>query len=182
MNCHDLVMTSHRLPVHVVVLAILLFCGACGGGEPEDTSAPEPSASSAAPAANLIDYTKDDDRGVALRKPADVQRLHDAPDDFKQFMAGVVDGQLKGLDEPDPDCPFSVTVRKLDTAGFAEGAFLSCGGAAAMWAKPDGVWQEIWAGQTAPDCKAMKKYSVPTSIAGKTCFDEPNERDIAYTG
>jgi hypothetical protein len=175
-------MTSHRLPVHVGVLAILLLCGACGGSEPEDASAPEPSASSAAPAAELIDYTQEDDQGVVLRKAADVLRLHDAPEDFKQFMAGVVDSKLHGLVEPDPDCPFSVTVRKLDTAGFALGAFLSCGGNAEMWAKHDGVWQEIWAGQTAPDCKAMEKYSVPTSIAGKTCFDEPNERDIDYTG
>lgn len=175
-------MTPDRLPLTAIVVATLLLCGACSGNEPKDASASEPSASSAAPAATLIDYTKDDDRGAVLRKAEDVNRLHDAPDDFKHFMAGVVDAKVTGS-EPDPDCPFFVSVRKLDTSGFAEGAYISCGGNAEIWAEVDGVWREIWAGQDYPDCKTMNRYSVPkTLVVEGKCYDEATQKVIAYSG
>lgn len=173
-------MTFRPLPLSIVVSAILLLSSACGDTT-TDTTDGEASPSQTSAAAEVVDYTQDDDRGAVLRKAADVERLHDAPDDFKQFMAGVVDAMVNSA-EPDPDCPFSVNVRTYHPDGFAEGGFISCGGNAEIWAKRDGVWREIWAGQTAPDCKAMKEYSVPTSIAGTTCFDEPNERDVDYSG
>lgn len=180
-DCHHLVMTSHRLPLNVVVLAVLLVCAACGGGDGKDTSEPEPSPSQTSAAPALIDYTKDDDRGAVLRKAADVERLHDAPDDFKHFMAGVVDTQVNSS-EPDPECPFFVSVRKLDTSGFAEGAYISCGGNAEIWAKVGGVWQEIWAGQDYPDCTTMTEFSVPKSLVidGK-CFDDATKKVIPYS-
>lgn len=180
MDCHHLDMTPHRLPLTVIAIAALLLVGACGGDD-SSTSATEPATSSADPAAKLIDYTKDDDRGAVLRKAADVRRLHDAPDDFKHFMAGVVDTKVHSF-EPDPGCPFFVSVRKLETTGFAEGAYISCGGNAQIWAKVDGVWQEIWAGQDYPACKTMTKYSVPKAlvIEGK-CYDEATKKVIAYT-
>jgi hypothetical protein len=173
-------MTSHRLPVQVVVLAILLLSGACG--DSKDASETEPSPREATAAAQLIDYTKDDDRGAVLRKASDVQRLHDAPDDFKHFMAGVVDAKVTSF-EPDPDCPFFVSVRKLDTSGFAYGGYISCGGNAEIWAKVDGVWREIWAGQDYPDCKTMNQYSVPKALVidGK-CYDDATEKVKDYTG
>ena len=39
-------------------------------------------------------------------KAADVRRLHDAPDDFKHFMAGVIDTKVHSF-EPDPTAPSS---------------------------------------------------------------------------
>lgn len=179
--CHHLAMTSVQLPVKIIVVLTLVLCGACGGTDTQDQSGTEPSSGPATSTATLIDYTKDDDRGAVLRKAADVRRLHDAPADFTHFMAGVVDTKVNSV-EPDPDCPFAVTVRKLDTAGFAYGGFISCGGNAEMWAKRDGVWREIWAGQTAPNCKPLEEYSVPKAIAGNTCYDEAAEKDIDYAG
>jgi hypothetical protein len=166
--------------VTFVVAAILLLSGACSGSETKDAGT-KPSSSPATPTATLIDYTKDDDRGAVLRKAADVSRLHDAPDDFTHFMAGVVDTKVHSS-EPDPSCPFFVAVRKLDTSGFAIGGYLSCGGNAEMWARVDGVWREIYAGQDYPDCKSMEKYSVPKTIALDKCFDDGFKKLRDYTG
>lgn len=174
-------MTPHRLPVTFVVAAFLLLSGACSGSTTKDEGGTKPSSSAATPATKLIDYTKDDDRGAVLRKAADVQRLHGAPDDFKHFMAGVIDTKVHSF-EPDPDCPFFVSVRKLDTSGFADGGYISCGGNAEMWARVDGVWREIYAGQDYPDCKTMEKYSVPKTIALDKCFDDGSKKLRDYTG
>lgn len=178
-GCHDLVMTPRRLPLLLVVLATLLLSSSCGGGDAKEPSGTEAPASPAA--ARLIDYTQDDDRGAVLRKATDVKKLHDAPDDFKHFMAGVVDTKVHSF-EPDPDCPFFVAVRKLDPSGFAVGGYLSCGGNAEMWAKADGVWREIYAGQDYPDCKTMEKYSVPKTIALDKCFDDGFKKLRDYAG
>ena len=173
-------MTLHRLPFVIVAVATLLLSGACGSTDSTNDGA-KASGSPEPPPATIIDYTKVDDRGAVLRKAEDVSRLRGAPDDFKHFMAGVVDTKVNSF-EPDPDCPFFVTVRKLDAAGFAEGGYISCGGNAELWAKKDGVWREIYAGQEAPDCPTLKEYSVPPAIAGDQCFDEDSKKNLEYTG
>jgi hypothetical protein len=71
-------------------------------------------------------------------------------------------------------------VSQLDTSGYASGGITECGGAAFMWAKRDGVWQQIWGGQDIPACEDMKKYSVPKAIAGDRCWDGKDA--VEYTG
>ena len=83
---------------------------------------------------------------------------------------------------PAEDCQFTVGVTRIYTSGFAAGSQHSCGGAAFIWAKRDGVWQEVWSGQEAPDCDTMEKYSVPETIVGGKCFDAEKQGHNDYTG
>jgi hypothetical protein len=156
-----------------------MMCGACGpADDSKDAAEPSSEPSSTAPA-KLIEFHQDDAAGLTIEKPADVSKLEGAPDDFKQFIAGMIDG-LKT--PPDEDCQFTVGVARIDTSGFATGNQHSCGGAAFIWAKHDDVWQEIWSGQEAPDCDTMVKYSVPKSIVGGQCFDADKQGHADYPG
>lgn len=160
-----------------MLAAALMICGACGSADDsKDAAEPTSEASSTAPA-ELIEYDQQEAAGLSIAKPADVSKLDGAPDDFKQFIAGMIDG-LKT--PPDEDCQFTVGVAKVDPSGFAAGSQHSCGGAAFIWAKRDGLWQEIWSGQEAPDCDTMEKYSVPATIVGDTCLDAKKQGHVDY--
>jgi hypothetical protein len=162
-----------------MLAAALLLCSACGASKSDDEGAATPSgdataSSSPSPAeAELITYDQD----VSIAKAAEVSKLKGAPDDFKQFIAGLIDG-LKT--PPGDDCQFTVGVEKIDTSGFAFGSQHSCGGAVYIWSKQNGVWQEIWGGQELPDCETMEKYSVPTSIVGDKCLDDEKQGHVPY--
>jgi hypothetical protein len=173
-------MTPIRLPAALLAAAVLL-CSACGAAK-DDAGETATSSPSSEPASELIVYTDkpDESAGVTVESVADIPKLEGAPDDFKQFVAGLVDASTTML--VDKECPFSVSVAKIDPNGFALGSMFACGGAAYIWAKRDGVWQEIWGGQEAPDCADMKKYSVPKSIVGDTCLDAEKQGQVEYTG
>jgi hypothetical protein len=163
-----------RLPATAFLTAALLFTGACGAKDaaPKDTT---PSPSTTTPAAQLIDYG---DEGVPLRTPDDVAKLHDAPEDFKQFIAGAA-GQVMTPKSATDKCGPYLYVNKVDTSGYAGGGVFDCGGAQLMWARRNGLWQEIWGGQTVPGCDDMKKFAVPKAIVGDRCWDGKNEIDYA---
>lgn len=108
--------------------------------------------------------------GIVLRKAADVSKLKGTPEDFRQFMAGVIDTSAH-WGPPDKNCPTTITVEKYDTSGYAYGSIGECGGAVLMWGKRHGVWQQVWGGQDIPACADLKKYSIPSSIAGKQCWN-----------
>jgi hypothetical protein len=167
-------MKSNQLPAAMVLAGVLLLGGACGAGDDQGGSTSAPTA--AKPQAELIEYDQEEPVGLSLAKPADVAKLKGAPDDFKQFIAGIIDASKT---RPDEDCQFTVGVAKIDTSGFAAGSQHSCGGAAYIWAKRDGIWQEIWSGQDYPACDDMKKYSVPKPIAGNRCFQ--GQKEVEYT-
>jgi len=38
--------------------------------------------------------------------------------------------------------------------------------------------QQAWGGQSLPECVALKKYSIPVSIAGNKCWD--GKKAVAY--
>ena len=165
-----------------MLAAALLLSSACGATKADDegaatpSDAAEPSSSSSPAAAELITYDQKP-AGVTIANAADVSKLEGAPDDFKQFIAGLIDGLETA---PDEDCQFTVGVEKIDTSGFAFGSQHSCGGAVYIWSKQDGVWQEIWGGQELPDCDTMEKYSVPTSIVGDKCLDAKKQGHVPY--
>lgn len=164
-------MLIHRLPA----AAVLAACGA-DDGRGDTTSSP----TRTEPQTDLIEYDQDEEAGVTVTKAADLAKLKGAPDDFKQFVAGLIDGFEA---PPQDDCRFKVSVTKVDTSGFAAGSMGSCGGAMYIWAEQDGVWQEIWSGQELPVCADMKKYSVPKPIAGDKCYRNENMTDLVdYTG
>jgi hypothetical protein len=166
---------KNRLPAAAALAAALLLSGACSADD--DPADAESSPPSAKPEAEVIEYDQEGAPGIVVAKAADVAKLEGAPDDFKQFIAGIIDSN-RSL--PDDDCKFTVGVAKIDTSGFAAGSLHSCGGAAYIWAKRDGVWQEVWAGQELPQCDEMTKYSIPKSIAGDTCYE--GQKEVDYTG
>ena len=154
---------------------------ACGTKDDDSGTASSPKPTE--PKSELIEYTEkpEESVGVAITKVADVDKLEGAPDDFKQFIAGIIASQDR-MGRPDEDCPFTVGVDKIDTSGFAVGSMTSCGGAAFIWAKRDGVWQQIWGGQDVPACADLAKFSVPTTIAGDQCYDERKNEIVEYAG
>jgi hypothetical protein len=177
LGCHDSVMKGHRLPAATIAAALLLLTGACGADGDQGGTA----SSSTEPKSELIVYSEkpEESVGVTIEKVADVDKLKGAPDDFKQFIAGMF-AAWTGM-FIDKDCPFSVGVAKIDTSGFAVGSMFTCGGAAFIWSKRDGLWQEVIGGQDVFPCEVLKKHSVPKSIVpdGK-CFDGKDAVD--YTG
>ena len=166
-HCHDFAMKNNRLPATAVMTAVLLLTSACGSAKDDDKGRTTTSSSPSPAATELIEYDQDDAAGVSVAKASDVVKLEGAPEDFKQFVAGLTEVS-KML--PDDDCQFRVGVAKIDTSGFAAGSMGSCGGAMYIWAERDGVWQEIWSGQELPICADMKTYSVPKPIAGDKCY------------
>lgn len=166
-RCHDFAMKINRLPAAAIVTAALLLSSACGSAN-DDAGGTATSPSTTPAEAELIEYDQDEAVGVTVTKAADVAKLEGAPDDFKQFVAGIIDVSKA---PPDDDCQVRVGVARIDTSGYAAGSILSCGGAVYIWAKRDGVWQEIWSGQEIPDCDDMKSFSVPEPIAGDQCYD-----------
>jgi hypothetical protein len=171
-------MMSTRIPAALLLTVATFLTGACGAQDDTSGTASAPSASE--PEAELIEYTDNPSEsvGVTVSKAGDVTQLEGAPDDFKQFIAGAVTGATAMFE--DKDCPFSVGVDRIDTSGFALGSMASCGGAAFIWAKRDGVWQQIWGGQDIPACEDLSKYSVPKSFWNDSCWD--GEKDVEYTG
>jgi hypothetical protein len=153
---------------------ILLLAGGCGDdSEPE--SVPAPAETSASPAAGeLISYGE----GVRIRSKADVAKLEDAPDSFKDYMVAEI-GELLMLDEdlgrPEGcDEPPTLLVRAIHTSGYAAGAFIRCGGAASIWAVIGGQWREVWSGQEIPSCADLTRLGVPNGIAD-SCRDGKDE-------
>lgn len=167
---------------------LLTACGPKSMTSTPETSTPSPMASpTAAPTASpsspssqkIIDYGED---GISLQKPSDVDKLVGAPEDFKTFIAGVVEKETAGSD-PSDQCAPSVGVGLIDPAGFASGGISDCGGAAIIWAKKDGTWKQLWGGQMQPDCDEMKAASVPKVIeeaAGEGCFDKAKNDVVPY--
>ena len=170
-------MRTIRLPAATVLVAALLLSASCGA----DDDGPAPSTRSTEPKSEVIEYTDtpDESVGVKIEKVADVAKLEGAPDDFKQFVAGLIESQ-RGMGSLEKDCPFSVSVDVIDTSGFARGGMFTCGGAAFIWAKRDGTWQQIWGCQDYPDCTELKKYSVPKSMNFDKCLE--GSKAVDYTG
>ena len=161
-----MLMRRNQLPAAALLAAALLFASACGAKDeaPKDTS-PSPSATTPA-TAKIIEYPD----GVALKTPEDVNKLEGAPEDFKQFISGAA-SQVMTADSATDKCGPYISVSQVDPAGFASGSIFDCGGAELIWAKVDGVWRQIFGGQSVPPCDLTEKYSVPEAIVGGKCED-----------
>jgi hypothetical protein len=163
-----MVMRRNQLPAAAIVVAALLFIGACGAKD--DAPKATTSSPSATAPAKIIDYG---DEGVNLRTPEDVDKLEGAPEDFKQFASGAASQVMTDKSATDKCGPY-ISVSRVDPAGFASGSVFDCGGAELIWAKVDGIWRQIFGGQFVPPCDLVKKYSVPEAIVGGECDDGGN--------
>ena len=158
-------MKARRTAVYALCALALLCTAGCGSSPTE--------------ADRLIQYNTKNDGGIVLRKAADVSKLEGAPEDFRQFMAGVIDTNIH-WGAPDRKCPTTITVEKYDTSGYAYGSIGECAGAILMWGKPDGIWQQVWVGHDVPACAELRKYAIPTLIAGKQCWN--GKKLVPYAG
>lgn len=161
--------------MHPIVTAVLMTSLAlvAGCGSPEvDRADPLPT--------TPVRYA---DNGVAIKKPDDVRKLTDAPEDFRQFIAGRLDEARSTRDPEFPECVPTIGVDVYDPTGFASGSRTDCGGYAIIWAKKGGVWQEVWGGQDLADCSDLKSKGVPASVAfDQKCFDKKMQKARAYRG
>ena len=137
------------------------MASACSGLQ--DSGGPTPTDPATA---KLLDFTTGSNNGIEIKSSSDVSKLAGVSDDFKNFIAGKIE-TLSAAEDVDDPCPsYMVIVKAFDPAGFAIGSELSpgCGGAAYMWARRAGVWEEIWGGQEMPSCSDMAKARVPKEI------------------
>jgi hypothetical protein len=118
------------------------------------------------PADELIDYTARSEAGITIASPADVSKLTGAPEDFKAYMAGKIESLVQAAGSDDACGRPQVSVDAIDLGAFAVGSEFSegCGGAAFIWARQDGVWQQVWGGQDIPGCKDLMKHRVPPRL------------------
>jgi hypothetical protein len=126
----------------------------------------------------LIVYAGRHSPGVEVRSRADAKDLTGAPRSFKRFI-----GRTAHRIVHESTCSggyVGVTVGRLRTDGYAVGGVNDCGGYAAMWATVNGRWKEIQGTQDIWDCAILKRHRVPSSVAGRTCYDYEAQRTRHY--
>jgi hypothetical protein len=164
----------HSRPTFAATLAaLLLVTGACSDGR-QPSSDKEATSGSPSPAASpgkVIHYGK---KGVTIEDKNDVSKLRGAPEDFKAFIAGLIEDVT--IEEECEYGPPSYSVFSIDPQGYAAGDFWHCGGHYIIWASVAGHWKEVLAGQDHPMCDDLTRLSVPKEILsndaiGDTCYD-----------
>lgn len=109
-------------------------------------------------------------KGAPLYVSGDAARLTGAPKDFQEFMAARVRSAIE-FDDGQCSEPPVYSVKAVADSGHASGSLSQCGLRQIIWARSGGKWKQIWSGDTEPDCATLKKYTVPSGIAGKSCRD-----------
>ena len=149
---------------------------------PDQTGPTESSASpttSESPQPRLLAYAGGESPGVQVHDTADVRALHGAPASFKQFIARTAEKLVK--ESSCDDAAVGVTVETLRTDGYAVGGVNDCGGYAAMWAVVDGRWKEIQGTQDSWECRILKRYRVPSDVAGTSCYNYTTGKSHHYS-
>ncbi|MBC7630419.1 hypothetical protein [Aeromicrobium sp.] len=168
------------LAATAVLLLPLTLTAGCGSDDATPAPGPRPAPTEPGPSidATLLDYTNDGD-GLTLRTASDVVGLVGAPRDFTMFITAELARQQATKDDACPEKP-EIQVDRVDVGGWAAGGVLvpQCGGNAVLWARVDGTWQEVFGGQTLPDCTTLKKYQFPTGVVQGTCAD--GEKQVPY--
>lgn len=164
-------------PTFVPLLAALLIvAGGCGGDPAPATDGTATSASPSPAAGKVIRFPGD---GVTIEDEKDVSKLTGAPEDFKAFIADLIENV-----EADETCEHApaYSVDAIDPAGYASGGFGQCGGHYIIWASVAGQWREVLAGQDHPRCDDLTRLAIPREILGSgigdTCYD--GEREVPY--
>lgn len=143
--------------------------------DPEPTETPEPT-ESAAP--RMIAYAGGESPGAEIQSQADADKLKRAPEDFRRFIGRTAERLADG--STCTDGYVGVTVEFLRTDGYAVGGVNECGGYRALWAVVDGSWKEVAASQEMWDCAVLRRYAVPSEIAGSRCYDYDAQKERDY--
>jgi hypothetical protein len=103
--------------------------------------------------------------GVTVRTAADAAKLHGTSQAFRRFIVATVPQTPSGCSQGG-----SVTVQAWRADGFAVGDVFACGGYRAIWGTDGGTsWRELIGAQDLWSCSDLRRYRVPTSIAGDKC-------------
>lgn len=131
---------------------------------------------------------------VEMEEADDVDRLRDAPEDFKAFIAAemaeradVVRAELaeKGTTEAIEDCDFTVQFRVWGIADdVATGRVRGCDldSFDVIWQKKDGEWRQASRQQGGWDCAELDRYRVPAAITAAVCWYDNGRKTRAYNG
>jgi hypothetical protein len=130
------------------------------------------------PAGRVIVYETAHSPGVSVHRRAQAKRLHGAPAPFKRFI-GRTAQRITDASSCD-DGYVGMTVSRLRTDGFAAGGVNDCGGYAALWALANGHWKQIEGTQDTWACGPLHRYRVPSSIAGRVCYDYRHQVERHY--
>lgn len=124
---------------------------------------------SAGTAPRLVRYPGD---GVKVSGLADADKLRGTSQAFRSFIVGQVP-------QGSADCGRgSITVAAWRADGYAVGDVFECpGGYRAIWGAPNGTWRELVGSQDIWSCADLRRWTVPTSIAGDKCVEHGKLRD-----
>lgn len=159
-----------NLPIRLLLCAALTLT-LCLYGATAATAAP-------AKQPRLIVYAGGESPGVEVQTRADAKHLRGTPKSFKRFI-----GRKAQRIADRSTCTggyVGVTVERVRTDGYAAGGVNDCGGYAALWAKVDGRWKEIAGTQEIWGCGILERHTVPSSIAGDSCYDYRAQRVRHY--
>lgn len=164
-----------------VCAAALMVLAALDGGSAYaasgDGTAPAASSSYAAKP-RLIVYAGGESPGVQVHNRHQARRLRGAPVSFKRFI-----GRTAQRLTDHSTCQHAyvgVTVETLRTDGFAAGGVNDCGGYAALWAIVDGHWKQIQGTQDVWECRVLRRYRVPSDVAGNKCYNYKTQKSHHY--
>ena len=164
------------LPARLLLCAaVALTLGASGAG-PALASSDGLASASAKP--RLIVYADKESSGVEVQTRADAKDLRGAPRSFRGFI-----GRKAQRVTDRSTCSggyVGVTVARIRVDGFATGGVNDCGGYAALWAVVDGHWKQIQGTQEIWSCAILKRHQVPSSVAGKSCYDYQHHKTRHY--
>ena len=174
---------TRNLPVRLLLCAAvaLMLCSCADSGasaSAEHRSSERYPTAAAAEKPRLIVYAGGESPGVEVHSRADAKDLRGAPKAFKRFI-----GKTAQRLADHSDCQHAyvgVTVERVRTDGFAVGGVNDCGGYAAMWAVVDAHWKEIQGTQDSWECRVLKRYQVPSDIAGHRCYNYRTQKGHHY--
>ncbi len=124
-------------------------------------------------------YSYPGPHGAVIEQPADVERLRDVPQDFKDFIVAELEtvNELArdGCDNGVATDNFTVSVARYSSGDVAFGKVGGCSGHLAFWALRNGAWTEILAGQDVWSCRDLESAGIGRSFVGG-CFDQASDR------
>ena len=123
--------------------------------------------------------------------PALIQTMSDAKHHLRGTPRGlkkaVVRQAQKLLHDAYPcEYPEGANVQVYAASGYARGDIGGCGGAVAFWTdfgngkRHGGTWRLVLATQEATTCRFAKRYKMPSSIVGTTCYNQARTKGHPY--
>jgi type II secretory pathway pseudopilin PulG len=101
-----------------------------------------------------------------------------APKDLQQGILAIWDSKVPGW-QTDPMCTQSLTPNNPEynlyevNDKYAEAGLYCDSGAATLYVKVNGTWQDVQSTQSGFSCDVISKYNIPKSLIGRSYPDGP---------